>query len=179
MIKIVAVWDNVIKVYHFSFDLKEVSLAHEFTPPAGKVYTGAAIDHDYYALIQGQLVAYRRTPNLTMETSYIDLQSKDCWGINKYESTLHIICREGGVNYVAEFYLDQDFVLAKDALTLNRYYTQIDDVRLIYKFGEQKSPKLFINGDNDLLLTAYGINRQVLIDSNQRQVTSRFKSLGI
>lgn len=73
MIKIVAVWDSVIKVYHFSFDLKEVSLAHEFTPPAGKIYTGAAIDHDYYALVEGQLVAYRRTPNLTMETSYIDL----------------------------------------------------------------------------------------------------------
>lgn len=68
--------------------------------------------------------------------------------------------------------------MAKDALMLNRYYNQIDDVRKIYRFGEE-SPKLFINGDNDLLLTAYGINRQVLIDSDQRQLYSRFKSLGL
>jgi hypothetical protein len=46
-------------------------------------------------------------------------------------------------------------------------------------FGGEKNPKLFISGENDLLLTAYGINRQVLIDSNQRQIMTRFKSLGL
>lgn len=70
-------------------------------------------------------------------------------------------------------------MLAKDALYLNRYYTQIDDVRLIFKFGEDSNPKLFISGEYDVLLTAYGINRQVLIDSNQRQAMSKFKSLGL
>lgn len=36
-----------------------------------------------------------------------------------------------------------------------------------------------MSGDNDLMLTAYGINRQVLMDSNQKQTMSRFKSLGL
>jgi hypothetical protein len=36
-----------------------------------------------------------------------------------------------------------------------------------------------MSGDYDLMLTAYGINRQVLIDSNQRQTTNRYKSLGL
>lgn len=34
-------------------------------------------------------------------------------------------------------------------------------------------------GDYDLMFTAYGINRQVLIDSNQRQTTNRYKSFGL
>lgn len=74
-----------------------------------------------------------------------------------------MICREGGVNYVPEFYYNDSFVFSKDALRLNRYYTQIDDARLLFKFGGAENPKLFISGDQDLYLTAYGINRKVLI----------------
>ena len=36
-----------------------------------------------------------------------------------------------------------------------------------------------MSGDYDLMLTAYGINRQILIDSNQRQTINRYKSLGL
>ena len=74
-----------------------------------------------------------------------------------------MICRESGLNYVAEFFLDENFVLSKDALKLNRYYTQLDDARLAFRFGEWDNPKLLVAGDNDLMLTAYGVNRQVLL----------------
>jgi hypothetical protein len=90
-----------------------------------------------------------------------------------------MICKEGGINYVAEFYFNEAFVLSKDALKLNRYYTEINDANLIFKFGTWENPKLMISGDQDLLLTAYGINRQVLLDSNSRQTTNLYKSLGI
>jgi hypothetical protein len=83
------------------------------------------------------------------------------------------------LNYVAEFYFDQYFVLAADALRLNRYYTQIDDARLIFRFGIWENPKLLISGDNDLFITAYGINRQVLIESEEKQKINRYKSLGL
>ena len=46
-----------------------------------------------------------------------------------------MICKEGGVNYVSEYYFNENFELAKDALFLNRYYTQVDDARLIFMFG--------------------------------------------
>lgn len=80
---------------------------------------------------------------------------------------------------MAEYYFNQEFVLVKDALRLNRYYTQIDDARMTFMFGEEGNPKLFIGGENDLLLTAYAINRQVLLDSNQRQAMTHYKSLGL
>jgi hypothetical protein len=66
MIKIVAVWNSVLKVYNFSLDLRSSSLTNELTPPAGKYYTSAAIDHNFYALVEGQLVAYRSKANSTM-----------------------------------------------------------------------------------------------------------------
>jgi len=104
-------------------------------------------------------VAYRIDANLTINTDYIDLESKECWGLNKYETTLHMICKEGGLNYVAEMYFNESFVKANEALKLNRYYTQVDDARFLFKFGSWENPKLLISGDNEFILTAYGINR--------------------
>lgn len=72
MIKAVILWDSVMKVYHFSLDVKKAEVVNELTPPTGKLYTSAAIDHDFYALVEGQLVAYR-TRNGSIETTYIDL----------------------------------------------------------------------------------------------------------
>lgn len=46
-----------------------------------------------------------------------------------------MICKEGGVNYVAELYYNQHFNKTEDALKLNRYYTEIDDAKLIFRFG--------------------------------------------
>ena len=51
MLKIVAVWDNSIRVYHFSTDAKNATLVNELTPPKDKIYTSAIIDHNVYALI--------------------------------------------------------------------------------------------------------------------------------
>ena len=64
---------------------------------------------------------------------------------------------------MAEFFFNESFSLASEALKLNRYYNQIDDAKLLYKFGGNFNPKLLISGDDDMLLTAYGINRQILI----------------
>lgn len=50
---------------------------------------------------------------------------------------------------------------------------------MISRFGNPFNPKLLISGDYDLLLTAYGINRQVLIESSQRQSANRYKSFGL
>ena len=51
MLKIVSVWDNAIRVYHFSTDAKNATLVNELTPPKDKIYTSAIIDHNVYALI--------------------------------------------------------------------------------------------------------------------------------
>lgn len=92
MIKAVVVWNTVLKVYKFATDFLSVKLFQEFTPPKGKYYTSAIIDHNFYALIEGQMIAYRTDKNNTAQIDYVDLESKDCWGMNKYETTLHIIC---------------------------------------------------------------------------------------
>ena len=46
-----------------------------------------------------------------------------------------MICKESQVNYVAEFYYNNLFDKVEDALKLNRYYNQIDDAKLIFRFG--------------------------------------------
>jgi hypothetical protein len=61
--KLTVLWNNVIKVYHFSLDMTTAQLMNELTPPAGKSYSSAIIEHNIYALIEGQLVAYRSKPN--------------------------------------------------------------------------------------------------------------------
>lgn len=76
-----------------------------------------------------------------------------------------MICKEGGANYVAEMFFNESFVKANEALKLNRYYTQIDDARLLFRFGSWENPKLLISGDEEFVLTAYGINREVLLQS--------------
>jgi hypothetical protein len=73
MIKAVVVWNTVLKVYKFSTDLLSVKLSQEFTPPKGKYYTSAVIDHNFYALIEGQLIAYRTDANNTSIIDYVDL----------------------------------------------------------------------------------------------------------
>lgn len=163
--KVILVWDSSIQIYHFSLDLKSTTLTQALVPPTGKLYTSAVVDHNIYALIEGQLVAYRTDANLTINADFIDLESRECFGLNKYESTLHMICKEGGANYVAEMLFNESFVKAKDALKLNRYYTQVDDARFLFRFGSWESPKLLISGDEDFILTAYGINREVLLQS--------------
>jgi hypothetical protein len=51
MLKIVAVWNNAIRVYHFSIDAKNATLVNELTPPKDKIYSSAVIDRNIYALI--------------------------------------------------------------------------------------------------------------------------------
>jgi hypothetical protein len=80
---------------------------------------------------------------------------------------------------VAEFFFNETSLLASEALKLNRYYNQIDSVKLIFKFGRSYNPKLMISGDEDMLLTAFGINRQVLIEAPTPQPVSRLKGLGL
>ena len=71
--KITLLWNNVIKVYHFSLDMTTATLVTELIPPAGKSYTSAIIEHSIYALIEGQLAVYRSKPNSTFEANFIDL----------------------------------------------------------------------------------------------------------
>jgi len=65
MLKIVAVWNNAIRVYHFSIDAKNATLVSELTPPKDKIYSSAVIYYNIYALIEGQLVVYRMKANTT------------------------------------------------------------------------------------------------------------------
>lgn len=90
-----------------------------------------------------------------------------------------MICKEGGLNYVAQLYYNQSFSKVDEALKLNRYYTEIDDAKLIFRFGNWENPKLLIAGDNDLLLTAFAINRKILVESERYQSMTRLKSFGI
>ena len=71
--KVVLVWDSQIQIYHFSLDLKSTTLTQALVPPTGKLYTSIVVDHNIYALIEGQLVAYRTDANLTINVDYIDL----------------------------------------------------------------------------------------------------------
>jgi hypothetical protein len=80
---------------------------------------------------------------------------------------------------VAEFFFNETFLLASEALKLNRYYNQIDSAKLIFKFGGSYNPKLIISGDEDMLLTAFGINRQVLIEAPSPPPVSRLKAVGL
>lgn len=50
-----------------------VKMSQEFTPPKGKFYTSAVIDHNFYALIEGQLIAYRTDKNNNPQIDYIEL----------------------------------------------------------------------------------------------------------
>jgi len=55
--------------------------------------------------------------------------------MHKYETTIHIICKEAGINYVAELFFNASFVHVSEALKLNRYYTYIGDANGLYKIG--------------------------------------------
>lgn len=63
----------MIMVYHFDLNVTIGELTLELTPPKGKFYTGAVIDHNFYALIEGQLVTYRMDKNMTYQTDYVNL----------------------------------------------------------------------------------------------------------
>lgn len=71
--KVVLVWDSQIQIYHFSLDLKSATLTQALVPPTSKLYTSVVIDHNIYALIEGQLIAYRTTANLSIIVDYVDL----------------------------------------------------------------------------------------------------------
>ena len=64
---------------------------------------------------------------------------------------------------MAEYFFNETFVSPYDALKLNRYYTEVDDAKLLFRFGGDYNPKLIIAGDNDLQIHPYAINRQVLL----------------
>lgn len=68
---------------------------------------------------------------------------------------------------MAELFYNQTFSEPKEVLRLNRYYTQIDDANLVTMFGDWSNPKLFISGDEQIMIASYGVNRQVLLDLNK------------
>jgi hypothetical protein len=70
-------------------------------------------------------------------------------------------------------------VAPAEALRLNRYYNDVEDAKLLFRFGGDYNPKLVISGDNDLLLVPYAINRQVLLESSYAPRSMRFRSLGV
>lgn len=90
-----------------------------------------------------------------------------------------MICQEGGLNYVSEYFLNETFEKPEEALKLNRYYNTIDDARLMFRFGGDYNPKLIIAGDNDLIMVPYAINRQAVIDSKSPPKATRIRSFGI
>ena len=66
-----------------------------------------------------------------------------------------------------------------EALKLNRYYTQIGDANHLFRFGGWDNPKLLISGGDQLFVTPYGINRQVLLEAKSPQLAKRFRGLSI
>ena len=75
-----------------------------------------------------------------------------------------MICKENGINYVSEFYINSNWKKADEVLYLNRYFTQIDDASQLFVFGESNNPKILIIGSEEILLHPYAVNRQVLLD---------------
>jgi hypothetical protein len=64
-------------------------------------------------------------------------------------------------------------------LKLNRYYNDIDDARLVLRFGGFYNPKMLIVGDEEIMMAPYAINRQALLDSVTPPRLPRFRSYGV
>ena len=168
----------MIWVYDFNYNLTHAFLVKELTPPEGKTYVSAVVHRDFYVLSQKQLITYRMKEG-EYQADFVGLESEECWGLNKYDTTLHMICKESGAHYVAEMYFNSSFVKVSDALRLNRYYTELDDARYVFRFGQWNNPRLVIAGDDDLLMTPYAINRQVIIDADELPPREHARSLGM
>ena len=54
-----AVWNKMIWVYDFNYNLTHAFLVKELTPPEGKTYVSAVVHRDFYVLSQKQLITYR------------------------------------------------------------------------------------------------------------------------
>jgi hypothetical protein len=76
---------------------------------------------------------------------------------------LHVICKEDGAQYVAEYFDNYNPIKNTEELLINRYYNQIEDVHNLFPFGKNKD-KLFIDGYDQLILTSFAVNRHVLLD---------------
>ena len=76
-------------------------------------------------------------------------------------------------------YINTSFVKVNEALRLNRYYTDLNDARYVFKFGKWNNPKLIITGDDDVMITPYATNRQVIIDSDYLPPAKHARSLGM
>ena len=74
-------------------------------------------------------------------------------------------------------YINTSFVKVSEALRLNRYYTDLNDARYVFKFGKWNNPKLIITGDDDVMITPYATNRQVIIDSGYLPPAKQARSL--
>ena len=89
-------WNTALRVYNINVNSKNEStvvLDQELLPPTGAMFTDAIPDHGrYWALTDNkQFVAFRPN-NKTYDISIVELESKICTLINKYRSTIHLIC---------------------------------------------------------------------------------------
>lgn len=132
-------------------------------------------------MVEKHLLIYQFQPDTNdYKLDKVSLESTFCSQINKLDSTIHLVCKENQISYVAEIYYNEKYQTPSEALTLNRYYTEVDDVKNVFVIGEDRDdPFLLISGDEDLMLTSYAINRQVLLDMEGEQNIDRFQSLGI
>lgn len=105
--RLVIIWNTAIRVYDVNTDITHATLKSELLPPTGKLFYDAITDiHNYYGLIEGELVAFRGNKEGGYSADFVTLESRECWQLNKVGSTLHMICKESGLNYVAEFYIN-------------------------------------------------------------------------
>lgn len=108
---ILVTWNAALRVYHLEGNLSKGVLHAHLLPPENSLFTDAIPDHGkYWALAEGQFVAFRPAGGRDFSVDIVKLESDVCFSLNKFKTTLHMICQEGGLNYVSEFFLNESFV---------------------------------------------------------------------
>jgi hypothetical protein len=98
---LLAVWNTALRIYHLTDSATKAVLHAELLPPTGTLFNDALPDHGkYWALAEGTFVAFRPNEKGELDVSIVELESKECTTLSKFETTLHMICKEGGLNYV-------------------------------------------------------------------------------
>ncbi len=82
---VLATWNTALRVYEITAKATKGTLTLDLLPPGQTQFTDAVPDHGrYWALAEGKFVSFRPTSNGQYEVNLVELESKECIGLNKY-----------------------------------------------------------------------------------------------
>lgn len=142
---------------------KEINLAMQVRNFSrdSKLLAGVQDRGYYYVTALNTLFIIDTTNQSNIRIKYAELNGT-CEQMEKFQTTLHLSCTYNKINYIAEF-----FVLGFD-VRINRYFGG-EDIQGRAVARRVGMGKMAILTDNEIKITGYGINKNVLLEYGNPQ----------